>query len=77
MSPLESSKTNCFKPNPLGAGVDPMTHKPWTLGAVMPGCLNKIPRQRENKTASLVWEAGATLEKKMFLKASHLNWSTF
>ncbi|CAL1167352.1 unnamed protein product [Cladocopium goreaui] len=57
VKPLESFKTNCYKSNPLGANTDSESHKPWTIGATMLGNFDKLPRQENNKTASLVWEA--------------------
>ena len=57
LTPLESFKANCYKPNPLGANCDHESHKPWTLGAVMIGNFDRLPRQSTNKTVSLVWEA--------------------
>ena len=57
VKPLESFKTNCYKSNPLGANTDSESHKPWTIGATMFGNFDKLPRQENNKTASLVWEA--------------------
>jgi|OrbCmetagenome_4_1107370.scaffolds.fasta_scaffold98563_2 hypothetical protein len=56
INPLESLKTNCYKPNVLNANCDPEGHKSWALGAVMVGNFDRLPRQ-DNKTASLVWEA--------------------
>ena len=57
LTPMESFKANCYKPNPLAANCDHENHKPWTLGAVMIGNFDRLPRQSTNKTASLVWEA--------------------
>ena len=50
VKPLESFKT-------LGANTDSESHKPWTIGATMLGNFDTLPRQENNKTASLVWEA--------------------
>ena len=57
INPVESFKTNCFKPNVLNANCDPEGHKSWALGAVLAGNFDRLPRQDKNKTASLVWEA--------------------
>ena len=65
INPVESSKTNCYKPNVLNANCDPEGHKSWALGAVMVGNLDRLPRQDKNKTASLVWEAHGQKKGKL------------
>lgn len=73
VKPLESFKTNCYKSNPLGANTDSESHKPWTIGATMLGNFDKLPRQENNKTASLVWEArGISVVEQGAKKAIHL-----
>ena len=57
VTPSDSCKTNCYKPNPLNSNCDHENHKNWTIGAAMLGNLDAIPRQDKNKVVSLVWEA--------------------
>eukprot|EP00435_Cladocopium_sp_Y103_P042401 s1984_g11.t1 len=74
ITPEDSFKTNCFKPNVLNANCDPEAHKPWALGAVMAGNFDRLPRQDKNKTASLVWEARTAADRGFY--ASHFGSQT-
>lgn len=40
----------------MSADFDHSKHRAATLGSVFCGQLNRVPRQRDNKRAALVWE---------------------
>lgn len=56
IGPVNSSKTACFKPNPVASSFDHENHRAATLGAVYVGQCTKVPVQQSNPRLALVWE---------------------
>ena len=66
ISPVDSKKTACYKPNAVAANFDHENHRAATLGAVYVGQCNRVPVQHSNKRLALVWEAAVIVGWAVF-----------